>query len=371
MILRMFLMLMFLGALLGGVFGWRYHEGMKMMEKMKAMGIPVQTVSTAKATEQTWQKTFEAVGTLRASQGVEVAAEVSGLVTAIDFKSGEKVAAGAPLVQLRTDDDIAKLNALESAAKLAQINYDRDEKQFKIQAVSRATVDTDKAVLESDTAQVKAQQAIIAEKSIAAPFAGTLGIRQIDLGQFISPGTPIVTLQALDTMYADFFLPQQALSAVKVGQAVVLKNDTWPDEKFTGTITALNMKVDASTRNVQVRARVPNADHKLLPGMYATVDINVGAPAQYITLPQTAITYNPYGDTVYLAEKSKDGKLVARQQFVTVGDTRGDQVQILKGVKAGDTVVTSGQIKLHNGAPIKVNNSITPSNDAHPTPSEQ
>ena len=371
MILRMFLMLVLVGALFGGVFGYRIHEGMQMMAHMEAMGAPVETVSTAKAAAQTWQKKFEAVGSLRASEGVEVASEVPGIVTAVNFKSGQSVKAGAVLVQLRTDDDIAKLNALKAAAKLAAINYARDKRQYKIQAVSRATVDTDKATLESDEAQVRAEEAVIAEKSITAPFDGYLGIRQVDLGQYLSPGAAVATLQAVDVMYVDFFLPQQALSAVKVGQAVTLKNDTWPGRKFTGTITAINPKVDAATRNVQIRARVANADHALLPGMYATVDIDVGKPASFITLPQTAITYNPYGNTVYLAAKDKDGKLVARQVFVTTGETRGDQVQVLSGVKAGDEVVTSGQIKLRNGARIKINNKITPTDDAHPTPSEQ
>ncbi|MBU6475453.1 MAG: efflux RND transporter periplasmic adaptor subunit [Alphaproteobacteria bacterium] len=371
MILRMFLMLVFVGAVLGGVFGFRIYEAKQMFAHMAAMGVPAQTVSTTKAAKQSWQKSLEAVGSLRASKGVDVAAEVSGIVTAIGFNSGENVKAGALLVQLRTDDDIAKLKALQAAAALAKINYDRDSRQYKIQAVSRAAVDADKAALESDEAQVKAQQAVIAEKTIAAPFDGTLGIRQVDLGQYLNPGAPVVTLQALDAMFVDFLLPQQALSEIRIGQAVTLKNDTWPGKSFTGTITTINPKVDTATRNVQVRARVPNADHALLPGMYATVDIVVGAPQSFITLPQTAITYNPYGDTVYLAEKDKDGKPVARQVFVTVGETRGDQIQVLTGVKVGDAVVTSGQIKLRNGAPIAINNAITPTDDAHPTPSEQ
>ena len=183
----------------------------------------------------------------------------------------------------------------------------------------------------------------------------------------------IVTLQALDPIFVDFYLPQQALDEIKVGQTVTAKVDTYPDQEFTGKITAINPKVDQNSRNVQVRATLDNADHKLLPGMFATVGIATGAPQRYVTLPQTAITYNPYGNTVYLVDdKGKDAngkpQLAARQTFVTTGATRGDQVAVLKGVKEGDTVVTAGQIKLRNGTPLIVNNTVQPSDDANPQP---
>jgi membrane fusion protein (multidrug efflux system) len=256
---------------------------------------------------------------------------------------------------------------------LNQITSDRDQKQFKILAVSQATLDTDAANLKNAQAQVAQQRAILDKKTLRAPFAGHLGIRAVDLGQYLGAGTVIVTLQALDPIFVDFFVPQQAIAQVSIGQTVTAKIDAFKDETFTGKITALNPRVDPSSRNVQVRATLKNADHRLIPGMYATIDIVTGEPKNYITLPQTAITYNPYGDTVYIVD-SKAGdssgkpQLIARQTFVTTGATRGDQVAVLKGVNEGDTIVTAGQIKLHNGSTVLIDNSITPTADAAPVP---
>jgi membrane fusion protein, multidrug efflux system len=245
-------------------------------------------------------------------------------------------------------------------------------KQFKIQAVSQANLDTDTANLKNANAQVAEQQAVLDKKTLRAPFAGHLGIRAVDLGQYLSAGTTIVTLQALDPIFMDFFVPQQSVDQIRIGQAVTVKIDAFKDQNFSGTISAINPKVDSSTRNVQVRATLKNPDHKLLPGMYATIDIATGAPQNYITLPQTAITYNPYGDTVYVVDNKGEqaggkAQLIARQTFVTTGATRGDQVAVLKGVNNGDMIVTAGQIKLHNGSPVIINNSITPTADAAPS----
>jgi membrane fusion protein (multidrug efflux system) len=239
--------------------------------------------------------------------------------------------------------------------------------------VSQAQLDTDAANLKNAKAQVAQQQAIIEKKILRAPFAGHLGIRAVDLGQYLGAGTPIVTLQALDPIYVDFYVPQQSVDQVRLGQQVALKVDAYKDQIFAGEISAVNPKVDITNRNVQIRAMLKNADHKLLPGMYATVDIAVGAPATYVTLPQTAITYNPYGDTVYVVEsKGNDAQgkpqLLARQTFVTIGPTRGDQVAILRGVEEGDTIVTAGQIKLHNGSVVMIDNSVTPTAEAAPVP---
>jgi membrane fusion protein (multidrug efflux system) len=208
---------------------------------------------------------------------------------------------------------------------------------------------------------------------LRAPFAGHLGIRAVDLGQYLSPGTVIVTLQALDPIYVDFFVPQQAIDQLRLEQTVTVHVDAFKSEVFTGKISAINPKVDTGSRNVQVRATLQNADRKLLPGMYATVEITTGSPGNYVTLPQTAITYNPYGDTVYVVDNKgtdAEGKpqLTARQTFITIGPTRGDQVAVLKGVEDGDTVVTAGQIKLHNGSVVLIDNSVTPTADAAPVP---
>jgi membrane fusion protein (multidrug efflux system) len=213
---------------------------------------------------------------------------------------------------------------------------------------------------------------MVDKKTLRAPFAGRLGVRLVDIGQYINAGTTVVTLQSLDPIYADFFLPQQDLTRVALGEAVTVRIDTFPDQRFTGTITAVNPKVDPATRNVQVRATLKNADRRLLPGMYATIAIVAGKKEHYVTLPQTAVAYNPYGETVYVVDdtgKDPDGKPqpVARQVFVTAGPTRGDQVAILKGVDEGAIIVTAGQLKLRNGLLVAVDNTIRPAADANPS----
>jgi membrane fusion protein (multidrug efflux system) len=343
---------------------------------MASFANPPQTVSTTTAALQDWQPRLEAVGSLRAVNGADLALEVAGIVEEIKFNSGDDVEAGQLLLRLRTDDDVARLQSLQASAELAEIVYERDQKQLKIQAVSQATLDADAANLKNAKAQVAEQQAVVDKKSVRAPFAGHLGIRAVDVGQYVSAGTTIVTLQALDPIFVDFFLPQQALEQIKVGQPVTVKVDTYAGETFNGEISAINPKVDVSTRNLQVRATLKNADHRLLPGMYATVDVDVGQTQRYVTLPQTAITFSAYGDTVYVVEDKGKGangqpQLFARQTFVTTGATRGDQIAVLDGVKEGETIVTTGQIKLHNGAPLAINNTVTPTNDANPTPVEQ
>jgi len=380
MVKRMVIMLAVIGIVLAGIFEHgpilAYVKAMLGEKAMAAFSMPPNTVSATTATAQDWQPRLEAVGSLRAVNGADLALEVSGIVDEIKFNSGDDVDAGQLLLHLRSDDDVAKLQSLQASAELAEIVYQRDQKQLKIQAVSQATLDADAANLKNAKAQVMEQQAIVDKKSVRAPFAGHLGIRMVDVGQYLSAGTTIVTLQALDPIYVDFFLPQQALDQVKVGQSIAMQVDTYAGETFRGEVSAINPKVDVSTRNVQVRATLKNPDHKLMPGMYATVDIDVGQPQRYVTVPQTAITFSAYGDTVYLVEdKGKDAngqpQLVARQTFVTTGSTRGDQVAVLSGVKEGETIVTAGQIKLQNGSPIVINNTVTPTNDPNPAPVEQ
>ena len=351
--------------------GYKVFEGAMIKKVMAGMGVPVQTVSSSKAVQTEWQSTLDAVGSVRAVNGADLAAEVSGIVGAVNFESGADVERGAVLVQLRADDDIAKLRALEAAAKLADITLARDQKQLASKAVSQATVDNDVAALDAAKAQVEQQQAVVDKKTIRAPFAGHLGIRQIDIGQYLNPGAMVVSLQQLDPLYIDFNLPEQTLTQIVPNQKVAVKVTAFPSASFEGEITSINSRVDEATRNIQVRATVKNPDRKLLPGMFASVSIDVGAPQKFVTLPQTAVTYNPYGNTVYVVDSSDPAKLVAKQAFVTVGATRGDQVAILSGVKEGDEVVTSGQIKLRNGMPIKINNEIQPKNDANPKPKDE
>jgi membrane fusion protein (multidrug efflux system) len=371
MIKRMLIMLVLFGVVLGGLFGFKVFVNGKIKEAMAGMANTPQTVSAAKAESSDWQPTIDAVGSLRAVRGADLSLEVPGVVEEILFNSGDEVQAGQILLRLRAEDEAAKLQSLEATAQLAQITYDRDVKQLKAQAISQAVVDNDEANLRNAKAQVAQQKAIVDKKTLRAPFAGKLGLRQVDLGQFLSAGTVIATLQSLDPIFVDFLLPQQAVAQLAVGAKVAAKVDAFPGRVFTGKITAINPKIETASRNIQVRATLPNADQKLLPGMFATVELETGAAEHLITLPQTAVSYNPYGSLVYLVDdkgKGADGKpqLTARQVFVTTGATRGDQVAILKGVAEGDMVVTSGQIKLRNGVPVVIDNRVVPKNDPAP-----
>ena len=373
MIKRMLIMLILVGAVLGGLFGFKSFVGGKIKEAMAGMANMPQTVSATKAGSSDWQPRIDAVGSLRAVCGAELSLEVPGVVEEITFQSGDEVQAGRVLLRLRNDDEVAKLQSLEATAQLAQITYDRDVKQLKAQAISQAIVDNDEANLRNARAQVAQQKAIVEKKTLRAPFAGKLGLRQVDLGQFLSAGSVIATLQSLDPIFVDFLLPQQAVAQISVGQTVKAKVDAFPGREFTGKITAINPKIETASRNIQVRATLPNDDQKLLPGMFATVELETGAAQHLVTLPQTAVSYNPYGSLVYIVDdKNKDAggkpQPVARQVFVTTGATRGDQVAILKGVADGDMVVTSGQIKLRNGVPLAIDNRVVPTNDAAPKP---
>jgi membrane fusion protein (multidrug efflux system) len=360
-------------VVLGGIFAWQRFAGGMMKKGMSAAAAAPQTVSTIVAAEASWQVQTQAVGSLRAVRGADMAAQIAGVVDKIEFESGSEVRAGAVLLRLKPNDDPAKLAQLQAAAALAEQSYQRDQEQFAAQAISQAVLDSDLATLKSARAQVVAQQALIEEKIVRAPFAGTLGIRQIDEGQYLSAGTAVVTLQALDPILVDFYVPQQALALLKVGQVVAATVDTYPGTRFSGAITSINAKVDTASRNVQVRASFANTDRRLIPGMYANVEIDSADVTRQITLPQSAITYNAYGDTVFIVQQSGGGEhgktqTTALQRFVQLGATRGDQVAVRSGVAVGDVVVTAGQMKLRNGAPVAVNNAVTPRNDANPAP---
>jgi membrane fusion protein (multidrug efflux system) len=336
---------------------------------------PPATVSTTPAKFEEWQPAIQIVGSLRPVRGADLSVEVAGIVDAVNFDSGRDVAEGEEIIRLRDTDDVAKLGTLEAARDLAQSNFNRDQAQLERQLISQASFDVTAANLKSLQAQVAEQQAIVAKKTLRAPFAGHLGIRAVNTGQFINPGTVVVTLQALDPIFIDFSLPQQQLQQIKTGQTIAVKVDAYPGVGFPGRITTIDPKVDPATRNVAVRATLPNADRKLLPGMFATAEIITGQKERYITLPQTSITFNPYGNVVYVVKQGKDpaGKdaLIAQQTVVTTGATRGDQIAIMSGLKEGDVVVSAGQAKLQNGAPLLVNNAVMPSNEPNPQPREQ
>ena len=368
---RMIIMLACVGLVLGGIFGYKAFVSHMIKKVMSSRQVPAVTVSTINAEMQAWQPKLSAVGTVRAKHGVEVTTELAGIVQNIYFKSGEDVRKGQMLVQLNADVDSAYLNSLKAQAELARSTFNRDKRQFAIKAVSEATLDISEADLKSREAQVKQQEAVVDKKTIRAPFDGRLGISTVNPGQYLNPGEPVVTLQLIDMVYVDFLLPQQEIARIDPGQTVIVSTDTYPDKKFNGTITAINPEVDRNTRNIQIEATVDNPEHELLPGMFTTLEINAGETRQYITLPLTAVTYNSYGETVFVVkntENNREGKQIAKQTFVTTGPTRGDQVAILGGIMAGDIIVTSGQLKLKSGNSVIVNNKIQPSNEAAPRP---
>ncbi|GJI95036.1 MexH family multidrug efflux RND transporter periplasmic adaptor subunit [Duganella caerulea] len=341
-----------------------------------------QTVTAIKAEVSEWQPQLTSVGTLVPVRGVDVTSEIAGLVRQVHFKSGDEVKAGQVLFEMNADADIAQLRALQAAADLSATTLKRDKLQFAAQAISQAQLDNDEADLKSRKALAAQQQAVVDKKTIRAPFAGKLGITAVNPGQYLNPGDKLVTLQTIDTVYVDFFVPQKQLAGLSIGQKLNLSADAYPGVAFPGKVTSISPKVDAATRNVQVEATVPNAKRQLLPGMFANVSLDQGDKKKYLTLPQTAITYNPYGSTVFVLapppanakDTLKDDKgnahLVAQQVFVTTGPTRGDQVAILTGLKEGQTVVTSGQLKLKNGTPAVIDNKVQPANNPNPTPQE-
>ena len=367
---RMRLMLIFVAVLFGVIFLYKGIMGLVFKHYMASQSRVV-AVSTMTANYSTWDSNLKAVGSVRAIRGVNVTSELAGMVKNIYFSPGKLVNAGETLVALNVDADVAQLHALQATAELNKITYNRDKAQLAIKGVSKEVVDTDAATLKNTTALVEQQVATIAKKIIVAPFKGRLGISTVNPGQYLNPGDSVVTLQQLDPIYVDFYVPQQQLSTLVVNQSVTIVSDSFPNKKFTGTITTINPLIDTGTRNVEVEATVANPDFNLVPGMFATVEVDTGKPERFLTLPQTAITFNSYGDIVFIVksgDKGKDGKpqLTVEQTFVKEGLTRGEQVAILSGIAEGDQIVTSGQLKLKNGYQITIDNSVAPSNNPAP-----
>jgi len=373
--LIMLLSILVLVALLAG--GFFLHIKQLMAAAPKPFP---QVVTAVKVESLEWQPQVAAVGTMTPVRGVDVTTEIAGLVREINFKSGQTVQAGDLLVQLNDDSDVAQLHSLQASADLAATVLARDKAQFAAQAISQAQLDADVADLKSKHALVDQQKALVEKKAIHAPFSGQLGITTVNPGQYINPGDKIVSLEKIDPIYITFTVPQKQVSGLSIGQNINVTSDGFAGESFAGKITALDPKIDPSTRNAQLQATLPNPKHQLLPGMFGNVKVDVGDKKAYLTLPQTAVTYNPYGSTVFVVKPDekkdapKDDKgntqLVAQQVFVTTGATRGDQVAILTGLKGGEQVVTSGQIKLKNGTAVTIDNTVSPANSPNPTPQE-
>lgn len=335
---------------------------------------PPEAVTAIEAKEAVWPKTLSAVGTLVPHQGVTLSAEESGKIAKISFESGSAVEEGAVLVELDTTVEEANLKGAVAREALARRSYDRIKKLRETNSMSQDDFDNASSKLQQAEADVQSLQGLISRKHITAPFSGQTGIRMVNVGQFVSPGTPIVPLHSLEPMYFDFFLPQQNVSSLAVGQKVKLSVDAYPTDQFEGVVSAVNPQVDQATRNVEVRATIPNPEGKLRAGMFAKVSVVLPSNENVITVPSTSINFAPYGDSVWIIEKMKDPSekeyLGVRQQVVRLGEKRGDQISVVEGLKAGEQVVTSGLFKLRAGVAVSINDKFAPENSLEPNPSD-
>jgi membrane fusion protein, multidrug efflux system len=369
--LKRMLVMLLLVLLVAGAIGYGFYRHIQALIASAPKPTPV-TVSTIAAKVTSWQPTMTAVGSLAAVQGVDVASQAAGLVSAIPVHSGTAVEENAVLVQLNIEPDKAQLASLEAAADLSRKTLSRDTQLLSQRVASQSAVDSDAADLKSKTALAAQQAALIAQKTIRAPFSGDVGIVQVNLGQYITPGTMVVTLQDLSAMNVDFLVPQDKIAALAPGLPVTVTLDSLPGETFPGKITVITPKIDVNTRNLTVRATVANPSKRLIPGMFVRATVAVGAPKQLMTLPLTAITYNSYGATAFIVTPGPNGGAkTVKQVFVTTGETRGDQVAVLTGLEPDQEVVTGGQLKLKSGAAVVVDNKAQPPNEPNPAPQEK
>lgn len=358
-------------VLLAAVKGKQIASLINMGKSMEKAGPPPEVVGTTVAHEDAWEDTLSAVGSVAAVRGVTVSSEAAGVITAIRFESGQIVKAGQVLVELDTNVERAQLASLQARKSLASLTVERSRKLRETDGVVQAQLDTDEAALKSSDADVRALFAQIARKIVRAPFAGRVGIRSVNLGQFLTPGAPVTLLESLDSVFVDFTLPQQALRVVKVGSAVRVRLSDATGNELRGTVTAIDPTVDLATRAVKLRSSVTNDQDRLRPGMFVNVTLMLGDRDRVVLAPVTAIVHASYGDSVFVLEApiGPDPKTprVARQQFVKLGDTRGDFVAISEGIRTGEEVVTAGAFKLRNGGRVVVNNEIKPSPSLSPT----
>ena len=361
-------MLIMLGVVLLIVLVLGAYKAFSVYTMIQGFSKPKPPISVAVATvaEQPWQMRLPTVGTLKALQGVNLSLEVAGTVKDVQFESGQKVRAGQPLVQLDSAVESALLETAQADLGLAQLDYGRGSQLVGSQAISKGEFDRLSAQLQKNKATVNQLKASLAKKHIVAPFSGTIGIRQVDVGDYLASGTVIATLQDISSLYVDFYIPEHAVPKVALGQAVQVEVSAYPGEQFPGSVSAINPKVENSTRNVLVRATLANPNGKLLPGMFTSLDVLLPNPAPQIVVPEGAITYTLYGNSVYaVAEKKTDGGevekdasgkpvLIAERRFVETGERRGGLVLVTKGLNAGEQVVSAGQLKLDNGTPIAI-----------------
>lgn len=379
--LRWILMLVGVVVVFGGVFFVKGFFAKQTNNFFDNMPQPAVAVSTYDARTERWSSSGEAVGTFVAVNGTDVTTEAGGVVRSIEFDAGQPVAAGAVLVRLNTANEDATLKALQASAQLARVQADRWQKLSRDQLVSKDDAQQKLTAAATAQAQVEAQRALVAQKTIRAPFSGVLGIRKVNLGQYVAPGAAVVSLQQLDPIYLDFSLPEQEIGKMVVGTRIRASVDALPGQVFEGEVTAIEPQVDADTRNFKVQATLPNPDRAVRPGGFAKVGFDLGGARDVVVIPQTAVSFNPYGNAVFVVSKVKrkpgekdmqgkpltGDKFVVTQRFVKTGATRGDLIAVTDGLKPGEQVVTSGLLKLRNDAEVTINNDVQPSADARPS----
>ncbi|KAF0810912.1 RND family efflux transporter MFP subunit [Alcanivorax sp. S71-1-4] len=356
----------------GGVFALQMMLRKGMNDFFDNMPMPAASVTAAEAQSFTWERGISAVGTARAVNGTQLTTQAAGIVTEIRFNSGDMVKKGDILLRLDDATDRAELQALRAAAELSRLELERTRRLQNQGSVSKAELD--RAQSQSDQAQgsLNTQEARVAQKTIRAPFDGQLGIRQVDLGEYVAAGAPVVSVQQLSPIYIEFSLPEQRLSELALDLEVDVTVDAWPDDTFTGSITAIEPGIDRSTRNFTAQATLANEDGKLRSGMFARVNVDLGEAEQVLAVPQTAISYNPYGNAVFvIVEKQNDAgetQLVVNRRFVRTGRTRGDYVAIVEGLEEGDRIATSGLLKLNNNATVTISEDVNLDPQLEPTP---
>lgn len=367
--------LLFLLVVAGAIVGAKGLQIGKLIASGKEEGgPPPETISTAPVTKEKWEKSIESVGSLRAVQGADLSTEQSGVITKILFENGQEVKAGDLLVELDIDTEQANLRSAEAEQDLARTVYERTRRLRANNTVPQSDLDAAESQLRKMTALVEQLKATIRKKQINAPFSGRLGIREVNLGQFVNNGDKIVSLQSLDPIYVDFLLPQQLIAALRSGQKLQVVTDVYPGEVFDGTLTAVNAEIDPVTRNIRLQGTLPNPDGRLRPGMFGRVLLSLGEADEVTCIPATAVITATYGDSVFVVENEtgKDGaaRQVAKQRFIRTGRARGDFVAVTEGLQPGETVVSAGAFKLRNGSPVNVNNDLAPQPKLQPQPED-
>ena len=365
--------LLVLALILGALTGVKFLQFGAMGKAASAMVPPPESVSAAEVVEQIWERSLRAVGSVAPVQGVVLQAEIPGIVSEIAFRNGQSVKAGDLLVQLDVDVEKAQLRSAQATLKLSELEYERARTLRESGTIPQAQLDTAVANLERARAEIENIEATISNKTIRAPFYGEVGIRQVNTGQYVPQGAPVVSLQAFEQVYVNFSLPQQDLAKIGEGMTVRIRSDVFPGRTFTGTLTAISPEVDATTRTVDLQATFDNEERLLRSGLFVEAEVVLPETETVLVVPATAILYAPYGDSVYVVEEQsgEDGApagLVARQQFIRTGRALGDYVSVTKGLEAGQRVVSAGVFKLRNGASIAIDNTLAPEPERNPEP---